>query len=263
MSKNYEPRLPKYVSPEERLRQRQEKHEHPKSRAPIILMMLGGALLIGVLIGVGTLIGFAYGNYKFDKPAETPSAPVKPSKRIGPSDIPPEVCDNAIDDDYDGNIDCHDTDCARFVLCMAPKYKPGSPCFTSRLGPCKEGRWSVKHDSFYKQFCIPNHKGCIKKEVCGDMIDNDADGDIDCTDADCSTHIHCNLVELCNDGFDNNGDGLVDCADPACAAYVACQPQEDCVNGVDDDGFADCMDTDCSKVKACNPKLKRKASMKP
>ncbi|MFC1647622.1 hypothetical protein ACFL10_01350 [Patescibacteria group bacterium] len=233
--------------------------EYPKSSLPGILMVVVAVTICAV---IGLLL---FEKRKSDAPSETPSTPVKPSKRIGPSDIPPEVCDNGIDDDYDGDADCHDTDCVKFVLCMAPKYKPGSPCLTSRLGPCKEGRWSEKHNSFYKQFCIPDNKACIKKEVCGDMLDNDGDGETDCTDSDCASHGYCNFPENCSDGLDNDGDGDIDCADANCATHIACNPVEVCTDGVDNDGdgFADCADADCSHLVVCNPKLKRKASMKP
>lgn len=52
-------------------------------------------------------------------------------------------------------------------------------------------------------------------------------------------------ADNCGDGVDNEGDGLVDCLDPDCVGTPACI--ENCTNGVDDDadGMIDCADADC------------------
>ena len=55
----------------------------------------------------------------------------------------------------------------------------------------------------------------------------------------------------CGDGVDNDGDGLVDCADPDCATAPRCAPRpaphEVCGNCIDDDGdgLTDFEDPDC------------------
>jgi len=63
-------------------------------------------------------------------------------------------------------------------------------------------------------------------EDCGDAIDNDGDGDVDCDDADCAQLPQC--VELyCDDSIDNDGDGDTDCADDDCTydpTCVSCAP---------------------------------------
>ena len=82
-----------------------------------------------------------------------------------------EICDDGIDNDADGFIDCFDADCV------------GNPS-------CFEG------DS----------------ATCSDGVDNDADGATDCADIDCSGVAPCG-VEICDDFIDNDGDGLIDCAD--------------------------------------------------
>ncbi|MFH1217386.1 MAG: hypothetical protein V1706_12865 [Pseudomonadota bacterium] len=61
-------------------------------------------------------------------------------------------------------------------------------------------------------------------EDCGDGIDNDGDGLVDCAD-----HYSCDGIfngvylctsieskDLCGDGFDNDGDGLIDCQESTC-----------------------------------------------
>ena len=60
---------------------------------------------------------------------------------------------------------------------------------------------------------------------CGDRIDNDGDGDLDCADADCHPRPLCGGGQpesACQDGRDNDHDMLMDCADPDCADNVAC-----------------------------------------
>ncbi|MFZ8804393.1 MAG: hypothetical protein ACO2PO_15610, partial [Candidatus Calescibacterium sp.] len=87
-----------------------------------------------------------------------------------------EVCNDGLDNDCDGFVDCADTDCSANPAC-AP-------------------------------VCMP--------EVCNDGIDNDCDGLLDCADSDCSANPSCGPVcmpEVCNDGLDNDCDGFVDCAD--------------------------------------------------
>ncbi|MBR9683180.1 hypothetical protein GOV03_01435 [Candidatus Woesearchaeota archaeon] len=66
----------------------------------------------------------------------------------------------------------------------------------------------------------------ISETNCGDGVDNDRDGLIDCDDGDdCSADMAClilDFVEICDDGIDNNGNGLIDCADPNCPNGQSC-----------------------------------------
>ena len=75
-------------------------------------------------------------------------------------------------------------------------------------------------------------------EECTDGIDNDADGLVDCHDADCPA-----CFEECTDGIDNDFDGLADCDDAECARYPHCCDR-------DGDGYASatsiCGGDDCN-----------------
>jgi len=73
--------------------------------------------------------------------------------------------------------------------------------------------------------------GCVvtedPEETCNDGLDNDCDGDYDCTDSDCEFDDACICIpdpagEICTDGVDNDCDGLVDCGDPDCEFDDAC-----------------------------------------
>ncbi len=56
---------------------------------------------------------------------------------------------------------------------------------------------------------------------CGDFVDNDSDGMIDCDDDDCLFDVEC-LQEDCTDGTDNDFDFTVDCRDSDCAGQGTC-----------------------------------------
>ena len=87
-------------------------------------------------------------------------------------------------------------------------------------------------------------------EQCGDGIDNDNDGFIDCDDNDCDGSNNCS--EVCNDGVDNDNDGFIDCDDGDCEDFADCLIER-CIDGVDNDGdgLVDCDDPDCATNPSC------------
>ena len=152
-----------------------------------------------------------------------------------------ETCDNGLDDDCDGRVDCDDTECRATPDCS---------------------------------MCMPI---AAREIFCADMRDYDCDMRFDCDDPDCAMSAECRpAVEICNNGRDDDGDGRIDCADPDCRLSSFCRdagptprdagtprdtgPPRDagrvtaeigiaaCTNGIDDDrdGRTDCMDPDCS-----------------
>jgi hypothetical protein len=194
-------------------------------------------------------------------------------------------CQNGIDDDCDGKVDCEDTECqgkgttlgkacdALGHLCSAPGAGGTSAC----------------------TYC-PG--GQTAESTCGDNKDNDCDGKPDCQDTDCiavacgANGKKCNATTnacectgnggmyqpselLCGDGFDNDCDGMSDCLDTECKATTstagkACRPngftcttagacactgnggafqavESNCRDGADNDcdGLADCAEALC------------------
>ena len=92
-------------------------------------------------------------------------------------------------------------------------------------------------------------EGCL--EVCGDELDNDCDGMTDCCDDECAGAEGC--LEICGDGMDNDCDELADCCDDDCSADAACATEVLCDDGMDNDcdGSWDCGDADCGLVPEC------------
>jgi len=97
--------------------------------------------------------------------------------------------------------------------------------------------------------------GEILVEDCKNEKDDDADGQVDCADRDCSSAPHCVPVpEVCDNEKDDDLDGLTDCKDPQCFQAPPCLPPvEICDNGKDDDDDArvDCDDADCEFFTKC------------
>ncbi|MFL5319065.1 MAG: MopE-related protein [Myxococcaceae bacterium] len=169
-----------------------------------------------------------------------------------------EICNDGIDNDCDGLVDCEDNPpCAAGTACTpGGKQCSGGACL------CPGGQTA--------------------EATCADGTDNDCDSAVDCADSDCAGKA-CDpngrtcqgsacvcptgATELCADGLDNDCDGFTDCADSDCAQGATCgangrtcnpsklcscpfgQSREvSCSDGVDNDcdGQVDCADPDCS-----------------
>jgi len=113
-----------------------------------------------------------------------------------------ELCDNGMDDDGDGEVDCDDDDCASDDGCNISDPE-----------------------------CTP------RREYCEDEFDNNGNGDTDCADLCCQAFCFfrdCPMCEYgvpfepldnetdCSDGRDEDCDGQLDCCDPDCADDPSC-----------------------------------------
>ncbi|MBD3312869.1 hypothetical protein GF345_00345 [Candidatus Woesearchaeota archaeon] len=85
--------------------------------------------------------------------------------------------------------------------------------------------------------CVILESGLCSAEVCGNYIDDDCDGFVDCDDEDCSADIGCkycsSIPEDCFDGYDNDCDGLVDGRDIAECDWQECNK----IGGDDSSGY--------------------------
>jgi hypothetical protein len=79
-----------------------------------------------------------------------------------------EICNNSIDDDKDGNVDCEDSDC----------NCPENPIEEN----CSDG---IDNDGDGLIDCKDKLDCNCEKEICNNEIDDDNDGKIDCADLDC------------------------------------------------------------------------------
>ena len=162
------------------------------------------------------------------------------------ADILPEQCENGVDDDGDGLIDCNDPDCFTHPACKSTKPEN---C-TNGIDDDGDGFIDCQDPD------CKTHPSCKSKppENCTNRKDDDGDGLIDCNDPDCFTHPGCTSnPENCTNGIDDDGDGLIDCQDPQCYNHPSCKKQEDCTNSIDDDGdgLIDCQDPDCKTHPSC------------
>ena len=73
---------------------------------------------------------------------------------------------------------------------------------------------------------------------CGDGLDNDFDGLLDCCDDDCVGNEACVAETVCDDGLDNDCDGTWDCGDDDCALVPACEGEGCAAAAVLNDGAA-------------------------
>ncbi|MDA3862262.1 MAG: hypothetical protein PF689_00165 [Deltaproteobacteria bacterium] len=151
-----------------------------------------------------------------------------------------EICDNQIDDDNDGYIDCNDNDCANNTLC-----NQNTENCTNSLDDDDDDLIDCNDPD------CSDHEACLA-EICDNGIDDDNDTYLDCEDQDCFDSDHCQIPEICDNQTDDDNDGLTDCEDPECENTVNCLP-EICDNGTDDDNdeLTDCEDPDCANHQAC------------
>jgi cysteine-rich repeat protein len=116
----------------------------------------------------------------------------------------PENCGNNLDDDGDGRFDCADSDCAVLPACGGSNcgngvIDPGEDCDGSNLG----GRTCVTQGfaggALACSSCRIDMRSCtnIQPENCQNGADDDHDGTKDCEDSDCASAAVC----LCGNGI--------------------------------------------------------------
>jgi hypothetical protein len=118
----------------------------------------------------------------------------------------PEICDNDVDDNDNGFVDCADVD-----FCEGYVGQPGS-CSTGLPGICSAGTTSCSGgQKLCDQDVAAGTEGPFTSPTCSDGLDNDCDELTDENDPDCTVPL-----EVCDNGQDDNDNSLVDCEDPQC-----------------------------------------------
>ena len=179
------------------------------------------------------------------------------------------ICDDGIDNDNDGLVDCDDADCDGFPECVGPGFEfscdNGIDDDFDGLTDCDDP------DCAWMPECMPGFEDCTNG------IDDDGDGLVDCADEDCLFDPTCDAGggDCCiangSPGCDDEpGEDCVCAMDPYCCNVTwdgicvdeymdmcggTCTGVEECANGLDDDydGLVDCDDPDCAGDPICIP----------
>ena len=170
-----------------------------------------------------------------------------------------EVCDNGMDDDCDGKLDCADADCEGEEcdwdgytclggVCKCPEAV--EDCMDDVDNDC-DGAIDCDDDGCDGLLCGTAGETCFwtpfgsscdcpnagPETACGNGEDDDCDGDVDCEDVDCLGKSCGKNNEICHE---NDAQEVV-CGCEAGAVEKVCDDGKD----NDCDGTTDCLDTDC------------------
>jgi hypothetical protein len=178
-------------------------------------------------------------------------------------------CDDGLDDDQDGQIDCEDPDCTQRKACQESDCDDGLDNDGDELIDCEDSSCSSSvpctelcaneeddngDDLIDCEDPICAQKDRCQESRCNDRNDGDDDGLTDCEDDDCYGSLHCPEL-LCDDGVDQNNNGVVDCDDIGCSWSDACRSayESECDDGLDEDEdtLIDCEDPDCASQMNC------------
>lgn len=195
-----------------------------------------------------------------------------------------ETCDDTVDNDCDGLIDCNDPDCTGDPAC--PDLIEWPHCFdgldndfdgltdcadrtdcddvsepnTCGVGVCASTGSQTCRNGTLEDTCTPGTPTEAPEATCDDGLDNDCDGLTDTADPDCVPPTVC--ADYPDKGSCNNDPNCEWVGSPksgSCQDAVVCVPEAQdevglCGDGIDNDcdGFTDCADADdCGTDPIC------------
>ncbi len=191
----------------------------------------------------------------------------------GGNEPPPEqgaaACQDGLDNDKDGEIDCYDDGCKGYTFCQKQTESSSAACQDKKDN---DGDKKIDcDDEDCKGFTFCQKQTESTPTLCQDKKDNDGDKKIDCDDEDCKGFTFCQKGEsssaACQDKKDNDGDGKIDCDDEDCKGFTFCQKTTEdsaalCQDKKDNDGDGkvDCDDSDCQGFTFCQQKTEDTSS---
>ncbi len=130
-----------------------------------------------------------------------------------------EICDNGIDDDGDGQIDCADGDCGMpSITSITPTNPNNCPALDngsivinatgSNLEYSTNNGTSYQSSNTFTGLSNGTYNIRVRNSVTG------------CEDTDSRTLTDPSCSEICNNGVDDDGDGQIDCNDSDCASVT-------------------------------------------
>jgi hypothetical protein len=148
----------------------------------------------------------------------------------------PEICNDAKDNDCDGNTDCSDSDCEADSHCDHDKDDDGYNSTAYGGDDCNDNDSDVNPGA---------------PENCNDAKDNDCDGNTDCSDSGCKTSSRCDQ-DRDDDGYNSTAYGGDDCNDNDSDVNPGAPETCDDAKDNDCDGYTDCSDSDCAADSHCD-----------
>jgi hypothetical protein len=141
---------------------------------------------VDVMLTSGTLVTVVVDAYD-DDASDTFVLNITETSTIAADEV--GACDDGLDNDRDGEVDCLDFDCETDLGC----YELGTDCAG---GVDDDGDGDIDCADFD---CF-GYAACIET-MCANTLDDDGDGDIDCADADCLTTAACETCPAVNLGM--------------------------------------------------------------
>ena len=124
-----------------------------------------------------------------------------------------EICNNGIDDDLDGLIDCDDPDCGQPSISQVVPTNPSCPSPNNGIitvtATGNNLEYSINGTNFqssniFSNLAANNYTITVKNSITA------------CITTSSIVLVNPTCIEICNNNIDDDGDGQVDCADPDC-----------------------------------------------
>ncbi|MBN2191575.1 MAG: hypothetical protein JW751_02065 [Polyangiaceae bacterium] len=183
-----------------------------------------------------------------------------------PPGVQEVACEDGVDNDQDGYVDCEDYDCCWFAATCACVRGTCHAATCRGEGRGGQGGAGERNEGAAEGGGVEGRRDAgageggrvggqsdsgatggapLQETLCADLLDDDADGYVDCEDYDC-----CGPDAAC--GCEGRCSGTAVCLEGD--RVESATSETNCQNGLDDDadGYRDCEDYDCcGRTTAC------------